>query len=582
MRPIPKTAFIPGPTVPETILNCCREHKEKTALICQNSAPSEFKFKDVERIVTGAAGNLKNRGFKRGERAGILSENRPEWGLSYLAVLAAGGTVVPLDSSWKEQELLRTIRCSGVTTVFTTAKWYPFLRELNLAENKPLEIIGLDDIITPNLLTISSGPPYLASNINGKDIAALIYTSGTTGEPKGVMLTHRNLVANLEGIIAALDFYPDDLFLSVLPLHHTFEATCGMLTPLSLGLTVAYARSLKSRDIIDDIARHRVTCMVAVPLLFEKIYLSITRKIEELPFPKRLALKTLYGASNVGWNLGVKAGRLLFKGLRHQAGLSSIRLFVSGGAPLPAEIARWFNLIGFDFLEGYGLSECAPVVAVNRPQNIKFGSVGPPLPNIDVRIIEPSRDGVGEIAVKGENITAGYLNNPQATDDLIREGWLYTGDLGRMKDGYLFITGRKKNLIVSAAGKNIYPEEIEAELMLSPYIREALVLGRKRNGKMEEEVCGIILPDMEQISHHPLATSGGSDDNLLRRIIKEEVEAVNDRLADYKRLSQFEIRLEEFEKTSTRKIKRNLYSWNEQRESGEKDNALQGDRTGRK
>lgn len=582
MRPIPKTAVLTGSTVYETILNSCRAHKEKTALISQNSPTSEYKYRDVERIVTGAAGSLKSRGFRKGQRAGILSENRPEWGLSYLAILAAGGTVVPLDSSWKEQELLRTIRSSGITTVFTTAKWYPFLRELNLADNRPLEIIGLDDIITPNLLAICNAAPFQASDISRNDLAALIYTSGTTGEPKGVMLTHRNLIANLEGIVAALEFYPEDLFLSVLPLHHTFEATCGLLTPLTLGLTVAYARSLKSRDILNDISRYRVTCMVAVPLLFEKIYNSITRKIEELPFHKRVFLKIFFNISSFGWSLGLKPGRLLFRGLRHRAGLGSIRLFVSGGAPLPAEIARWFNLTGFDFLEGYGLSECAPVVAVNRPHKIQFGSVGPPLPNIEVKIVEPSSDGVGEIAVKGENITAGYLNNRRATEELICDGWLYTGDLGQVKDGYLYITGRKKNVIVSAAGKNIYPEEIEAELMLSPCILEALVLGRKRSGKMGEEVCAIILPDLEQINRYPPATTGESGESVIRRIIKEEVEAVNNRLADYKRLCQFEIRTEEFEKTSSRKIKRTLYNWHEQKQPVERDNEIQGDRTGRK
>ncbi len=246
--------------------------------------------------------------------------------------------------------------------------------------------------------------------------------------------------------------------------------------------------------------------------------------------------------------------------MREKAGLGSLRMMVSGAAPLPPKIAEWFNLIGFDFLEGYGLSECAPVVAVNRPHDISFGSVGPPLPTIKMAIEDPSPDGVGEIKVKGPNNTIGYLDNHQATAELLKDGWLYTGDMGKMKKGRLYITGRKKNVIVSAAGKNIYPEEIEAALHLSPFILESIVLGRKKGSKMGEEVHAIIVPDMEQVKRQHDVGIDSPEPEKVRQVIEDEVKSVNERLADYKRLVRFELRFDEFEKTSSRKIRRALYS----------------------
>lgn len=554
----PRTLEISS-TVHQTIFNTCKHVPRKIAFVRNDGSGADLNYDEVEMLAERIAGGLKNIGLRKGDRVGIISHNCPEWGISYLAILAAGGTAVPFDSSWKEGEIARAIEVSGVNFIICSDKWNTAIKRIVGLKFPNIKIIIIDSPSVLSFKSLAESKPFVSTEVSPEDPAVIIYTSGTSGDPKGVILTHRNITSDLEGIVQALEFYPDDTFLSILPLHHTFESTCGFLTPLLLGLKIVYSRSLKSRDLLDDIRNQNITCMIGVPLLFEKIYNSISRQIDNLPLHKRIFFGIFYKLSQFGWFMGIKAGRFLFKSMRKAAGMTSLRMMVSGAAPLPAQIAKWFNLIGFDFLEGYGLSECAPVVAVNRVRDIRFGSVGPPLPNIKMKIDNPSPEGIGEIKVKGPNNTSGYLNNPQATAELLKDGWLYTGDMGKMEKGCLYITGRKKNVIVSAAGKNIYPEEIEAALHLSPFILESVVLGKKKENKMGEEVHAIIVPDIEQIKRLLKNDVDCPDQKAVRFLIEHEVDAVNNSLADYKKLLRFEIRFNEFEKTTSQKIRRALY-----------------------
>jgi long-chain acyl-CoA synthetase len=373
------------------------------------------------------------------------------------------------------------------------------------------------------------------------------------------MLTHRNLLGDLKGIDLALDFRPTDVMLSILPLHHTFEATCGFLMPLTSGLSVVYARSLKSRDIFEDLAFNKATIMCGVPLIYEKFYQGIQRGITAAPVHRRILFRILFAMSSLGWKLGRKWGQGLFSHLRQKAGLDSIRMFVSGGAPLPSSISRFFNLIGFDFLQGYGMTETSPVVSANRPDDIEFGSSGPPLPGVEVRIDKPNAEGIGEILVRGDICTPGYKDNPEQTAALIVDGWLYTGDLGHLRRGHVWITGRAKNLIISAAGKNIYPEELEEKLVDSGFVLEALVVGRKKKGRQGEEVRAIIVPDVEQFAVELGMSAGEPDMTKVTETLKEVVAQINQQVSDYKRISDFDVQLQELEKTSSKKVKRFIY-----------------------
>lgn len=527
---------------------------DRVALIGDGGRGEVYSYRQVADLVVRLAAGLRQPEFTDCERMGLLSENRPEWVIAYLAILAVGKAVVPIDANLKQPEIDHIIGDSNLKLVFVSGSFeavvhsaYPHTTLLSFEKQsahfwRRIERNGLKEPVSP------SGP------------AALIYTSGTTGTPKVAVLTHRNLLSNLEGVAKALQYGVDDVFLSVLPLHHTFETTADFLAPLTCGARVAYARSLKSKEILEDLGANRVTIMCGVPLLFEKMYQSIQRKLDDASLPRRLMFRLLLSLSGFGWKLGFKWGKSLFRSARSRAGLGTIRMLVSGGAPLPPEIAKFFNLIGVDFLQGYGLTECSPVVAVNRPDDIRFGSVGPPLPNLQIRILDPDEFGIGEILVKGDSVMAGYLDNPRLNGEVFRGGWFYTGDLGHLTDNHLWITGRKKNVIVSAAGKNIHPEELEEKLAISPYIQEVVVYGRKKESRQGEEVRAIIVPHLDRFRAEFGEAAGTVDSEPVTRVINHVVAELNQQVADFKRIVGFDLQLQELEKTSTKKIRRSVYA----------------------
>ncbi|MCP4569226.1 MAG: AMP-binding protein [FCB group bacterium] len=488
---------------------------------------------------------------------GLLSENRPEWCKLYLGILAAGGLVVPIDPLLKKDELKRVFTDAHITKLIASPR-YLEISEQAIAEieNGP-ELVNLESIPTAD---IGDNPVEQNPATDPDSPAVIIFTSGTTGRSKKVILTHHNILSDIDGVFEFLNFTAGDRFLSVLPLHHTFEATCGMILPLMNGMTVYYVRELNSREIMNGLKKHKINYFISVPLLYEKLYHGIINGVKKAPPLKRAMFKTLcamtkgmYAATKV--NIGNK----LFASFRKKAGMDSIKMLVSGGAPLPAEISRNFSLMGFCFIEGYGLTESSPILTVNPYQKIKFGSVGIPMSNVEIKIDNPNEKGVGEILAKGPMITPGYQDNPEETAKLLKDGWLYTGDLGRLdEEGYLFIMGRKKSLIVSAAGKNIYPEEIEAELLRSPYIFESLVFG-KMGETGREEVSAVIFPDFEMLASQLNKEAENITDGEIKAVLGPEIKEICGRMADYKRIKNIEYIRHEFEKTSTKKIKRHLY-----------------------
>jgi long-chain acyl-CoA synthetase len=539
------------------IQTIAERYPDQIALTGAGGLGPRYTYGELVAHAIRLAGALRAEPYAAMREIGILSENRPEWCLVYLAIVAAGKTVVPIDALFKQSELSRLVAHSGLRAAFVSER----LANIAVGLADPVRWIGLDSQLDDSLQSLTASSP--AADIAALDLtnplAVLIYTSGTTGAPKAVMLTHRNLVSNVRQARDSLRFSHDDVFLSVLPLHHTFEATCGFMAPLFSGASVVYARSLKSKEILEDIGANKVTIMCGVPLLYEKMYHAIRRGLETAPAGRQRAFRAFYAVARAAWKLGLKPGRKLFETLRQKAGLNSVRLFVSGGAAIPQEIAEFFNLIGFSFLQGYGMTECSPVISVNRPDNIRFGSVGPPLADVDVRIDNPQPDGIGEIIVHGPNTTEGYKNNPEATAALLKDGWLHTGDLGRMHKGHLWITGRAKNVIVSAAGKNIYPEEIEERLLAADTILEAVVFGRKKEGKQGEEVRAVIFPDMEMCATQYGVAVTPPDMAGLRKILEATVAEVNAGMSEYKRIAGFDLSVEELDKTSTKKVKRFRY-----------------------
>ena len=527
---------------------------DAVALVGDGGSGRAYSYEELCRTVSQLSSGLQEKGLVSRREIGLISENRPEWSLAYLAIIAAGGTVVPIDANLKANEIGYVVDHAQLDVVFCSEKYAGVLRGLS----RPIKTISLETAAQNNFEGVLDTQQTHATR-SDNETAVLIYTSGTTGAPKAVELTHRNILANIEGIESELHFDRRDVFLSVLPLHHTFEATCGFLTPLMKGARIVFARSLKSKELLEDIGNNRITVMCGVPLLYEKMYDTIRRAIQNAPAARRQLFHLLYAVSSFGWKLGVRLGQPLFRSLRAKAGLSTIRMFVSGGAALPPRIAAFFNLIGLKLIQGYGMTECSPVLSVCRPNNLRFASVGCPLKNVEIRIDNPDSSGVGEILARGENITPGYRGNAEQTDALIRDGWLYTGDLGKMKSGHLYITGRAKNLIISAAGKNIFPEEIEEKLLASDLVHEVIVFGRTKVGKQGEEVRALIVPDIDEFTAQGIFQKDEMDIAAIRTALVSVVKDVNDLMAEYKRITGFDVQLEELEKTSKKSIKRFIY-----------------------
>ncbi len=515
-----------------------------------------YTYQEVLRLVRQLAGLFMTDEFTDCNEIGLISENRPEWGITYLAISAAGKTVIPIDANLKEKEIAYIFDHSKIKIIFTSVRFESFLVETY----DDIKLYSFNEA-SPNywVKSLNENVQIEESQANENDVAVLIYTSGTTGDPKAVELTHLNLISNLDGIQKAFSFAREDIFLSLLPLHHTFEATCGFLTPLMNTCTIVYARSLKSKEIIEDIKNNNVSIMIGVPLLYEKMYHSILRSINSAPKTKQILFKTLFNISGISWKTGGRLGKKLYKPLREKGGLNSIRMFITGGAAIPSHISKFYNYIGFDFVQGYGMTETSPVITANRPEDIKFGSCGIPLEGVNVKIDSPDSLGVGEIICSGKNITPGYRNNQKETANLIKDGWLHTGDLGKISDGHLWITGRKKNLIVSAAGKNIYPEQIEENLLGSNLIMETVVFGRTRQGKQGEDVCAVVVPDLEQLQVEYKINPEKPDIIKIRDIFDAEIKRINSEVTEHKRINSFEVQLEELEKTSTKKVKRFIY-----------------------
>ncbi len=562
--PTPREEVLPS--IPEMVAQSAQRWPDRPAL-AQRAPEWSLTYGELDRLITHLARGIKELGLKRGERCALLGPNSIYWGAAYVAVQRAGGVCVPLDSLLSENELRLLLADAKVRLAFVAPRFLDCVLETHRGFPGPKAIVCLGperrgevpDGVVPFEEVVERGerskvklqPAGMDQN------AAIIYTSGTTGNPKGVMLSHRNFIADAKACSQAVEI-GRERFISVLPIHHTFEFTAGFILPLLTGCSVTYARSLKSRYIIEDIRASKATVMLGVPLLFQKMMEGLLRAVERQPLPKRMAFRATLKAVHTAERMGRPwLGRRLFKGLREKAGLASLRMLIAGGAPLPPKVPRFFRWLGFLMLQGYGLTEASPVLTINPPDAPKDESIGKPLPGVDVRILNPDEDGVGELAFRGPMIMQGYLNNEEATREVLSaDGWLRTGDLGyRDHDGYLYVCGRAKNLIVTPAGKNVYPEEIENEINQSPYILESMVYGRQLPSG-GEEVCAVIVPDYEAIGE--LMGKKHMDEGAVKGLCDKEIRRINQGLASYKRIKSYTIRDEELVKTSTKKIKRHL------------------------
>ena len=553
-------------TIPEMVKRSAQEFSNVTAFKMRTDHTwREYTYSDIGRIVPKLAGYLKRIGIQPGDKVAVLGENRPEWGLSYFSITWSGAVIVPLDSRATAHEWRHITTHSECKAIFVSGRFVSDV--LEFADDVPSlkQIIVMDPHEElPHIQQIieSDVEPVELHSFDLEDLALILYTSGTTGSSKAVMLTHKNIMSNVDAIYQCLDYGVGDVFFSVLPIHHVFEGTAGFLAPIYNGATIVYARSLRPREIREDMIATNPSIMLVVPLLLEKILLGIYREVRHAPITRKAMFNFLKGTSKFLSSLAWRsAPGVIFKPVRAKAGFGKMKYLVSGGAALPRWVSKGLEELGFPIFQGYGLSETSPVLTVNPPDKPKNESVGLPIPGVELKIFDPNDEGIGEIAARGPNIMLGYYKNPEATKEVMTEdGWFLTGDLGYIDDeGYLYITGRKKSVIVTKGGKNIYPEEIEAHLAQSPFIAEILVLMGIHPVSKEEELQAIVYPDYEYLETYSQETKIELTEEKIYEIIENEIKRLSKDLAPYKRPRRFTIREEEFPKTTTRKIKRYLF-----------------------
>lgn len=499
-----------------------------------------------------------------GEHVAIIGENRVQWTLAYLACHAFGYVIVPIDKSLQENEVLTVLHASDAKAVIFSEHYRDSVLTLASAVKGLKVFIDMDlptadgkvnsmtEMIAAETAPVGSDP---FPKVDPDAMAVIVFTSGAMGRAKGVMLSQRNLAANLRGMLSMIELLPEDRFLSVLPIHHTYECTCGQLCPLLSGCSIHYARSLKT--VLEDLQRVKATILLGVPLLYEKMYRRITAGMAEKKLVAKL-LPTLRAAARAGEAIGLQGLRKkIFKQVHERFG-GAVRIFIVGGAAPDPQVARGLRSLGFTFIQGYGLTETSPIVALNRLRKFRDDAAGVPLCNLEVRIVELDGEGVGEIEVRGPSVMLGYYKNDEATRAVLRDGWFHTGDLGRMDaDGFLHISGRKKNVIVAANGKNVFPEELEDQVNRISYVQESVVhAARQPDGN--ESIGVIIVPNGEELLK--LAERLGVEVTRVwvEQILDREIRALNRRLPGYKQIRQVRVQETEFAKTTTQKIKRHL------------------------
>ncbi len=542
-------------TIVDIFLESTDRFKDNIAfqMVSDEKEEAVFYFKLRERVEKISC-RLQSLGIKKKERIAILSENRPEWSYAYFAILATGAVAVGIDINLKPQEILFILNDADVSGIFISGSLLNIVQEIK--ENLSLKnVICFDNVVGKDCFCLSdisenNVPSFCYKEISSNDLAMLIYTSGTTGKSKAVMLSHGNISSNVFMIRRILRWETFDNFLSLLPLSHTFELTCGLLCPLYSGAKITYINSLKPANIIAVMQKTKVTHAMVVPGIIRLLQKEIIKQVSCSSELKKVIFYLGFGLCACFRVLNINLGKIIFLKIHQKFG-KALKFFVSGGAPLSAYLAWWFDCLGITVLQGYGLTETSPVVSANTPLENRIGSVGKPLPGVEVKIGEGLKE--GEILVKGENVLIGYYKNPEETKEAIRDGWFHTGDIGKIDShGFLYILGREKNVIVRESGLKVYPEEIEEEMLKIPLIRDACIVGKREPGSLEELVYALIVPDEEY-----MGLKLSDDKDKMSELISVRIKELNSRLAAYKHIHAFELR-DDLPKTATKKVKKEL------------------------
>ncbi len=529
---------------------------------------TEIKYKEFRSDVISLGTALNDYLKIKDKPVIIIGENTYHWYVSYMALLCGSGIAVPVDKELPENEIINVINRSKAAAVIYSTKKKEVIKkiidskatkvkyfiQMNSDDSLSGKTVGFDYLIKQGNILINNGDnSYMDIEIDPNEFKVLIFTSGTTSNSKGVMICNRNLAQNINAVSAYVKLEAWDRLFSVLPLHHTYESTIGYLLPFANGCSISICRGLKY--ILDDLKETKPTAILTVPLLVENIYKKIINNIKKSK--KEGIVNSMMHITNALKGVGVDIKRKVFAEIYENLG-GNLRIIVTAAAPIEPKIGKWFEDIGICFLQGYGLTETAPIAALTPEYKPKVGSAGKPVICADIKIDNPNEKGEGEILIKSETLMLGYYEDEEATNKVMEDGYFHSGDVGYLdSDGYLFITGRCKNVIVTQNGKNIYPEEIESLLQNIDEIKEVIVYGKKDEDEKKNDkeliITARVVPNYTEIQriHGKELT-----EEQIYNIIWEKIKEINRQLTSYKAIKKLEIKQEEFEKTTTMKIKR--------------------------
>src|SRR5450631_394574 len=557
------------PTFYDRFVECVEHWPKNVALEIQRRERVEScTYAELRHMAESVGAWLGKNGFQSGAPVVILADNHPRWVAVFLGVVASGCTAVPLDTALHADQITTLLKDSGASLLFCDVKHLATAREaigplpikialINPAEStnnspvpaEPAPVADLDSIL-------ASGPSgFVPAAVAADVVASLLYTSGTTSDPKGVMLTHANLLGEVESVFRLLHVGPEDAVLGVLPLFHVLSQMANLLLPLVKGARVVYLETLNTTELLRALNERQITIFAVVPQFFYLIHERIFKEVAKRGAVAGSALKALMTLNRGLRAVGLNAGRIFF-GKLHSTFGERMRYLITGGSRFDPQIGHDFHALGIDVLQAYGLTETTGAAFVSLPRHNVIGSVGPPLPGVEGKIVEPKpgEDGgpaVGEIAIRGAIVMKGYWNRPDATAAVLKDGWLHTGDLGHFDTGgNLFITGREKDVIVLSNGKNVYPEEIESYYLKSPYIKEigVMALESEPGNPASDRLYGVIVPDFDLLKERRIVNA--------KEVIRFDIEGISAKIPSTKRIASYEIWQDPLPRTTTRKLKR--------------------------
>ncbi len=534
-----------------------------------------YSFRQTRLMSENLSQRLRRDGIAKGDRVVLWGRLGPKWAIAYLGVLFSGAVVVPLDVEYGSAEIAKILDQVGCKLIFTTREKLPLLQEMISERGWSIGLVALD---SPAGIDGASGfeemvretseslpPPSLSS----EDEAMIFYTSGTTGKPKGVVILHRSLTTSVHGLLQYIPFTPGDNVLGVIPSHHIFASLANVLAPLSKGATVTFLRTLNSTELLKTLQQARITIFPAVPQVFYLLHQKIFEEVGKKPLLVRLIFKGLLSFNSTARRYtGLNAGKYLF-GSVHRTFGGRLNILVSAASFFDPKVIRDFHSLGFTVLQGYGLTETFGGGTFTPYSQNELGSVGKPIPGVQLKVVDPDESGVGEIAISGPSVMRGYYQAPEATAEVLRDGWFYTGDLGYANaEGNYYITGRKKEMIVLSSGKKVYPEEVELHYLQSPFIKEMCVLGSTDSSDYtrSERLHAVIIPDFDYLKQQKMVNATA--------IIRESIEKYSASLPKYKRILTYEIQTEPLPRTTTRKLIRHLVAKQRVKSAADQESAM--------